>query len=77
VFFCDTAQSAPLHSAHKAAASAAAAKKKPGKSKSKKEEAQLMKIFDSKKSFSDDFTAWCVQTLSALESDVDSKYNSF
>ncbi|XP_059489488.1 GIGYF family protein Gyf-like isoform X2 [Neocloeon triangulifer] len=63
-------QSAPPAAQKTTAAAASAAKKKPAKNKSKKEEAQVMKIFESK-SFSDDFTAWCVQSLSALDSDVE------
>lgn len=73
-YFCVPSAQSTQKSA--ASPAAAASKKKPTKSKSKKEEAQIMKIFESKSSkFSDDFTAWCVQTLSALESDVDSEWN--
>ncbi|XP_065351178.1 GRB10-interacting GYF protein 2 [Cloeon dipterum] len=66
----EPAQSAPPAAQKTAPANTAAAKKKTSKNKSKKEEAQVMKIFESKKC-SDDFTSWCVQSLSALDSDVD------
>lgn len=50
-----------------------AAANKVNKSRAKKEEQTVMKIFDKNSASSDEFTAWCMKTLASLTSDVDSK----
>lgn len=44
---------------------------KINKSRAKKEEQTVMKIFDKNSASSDEFTAWCMKTLASLTSDVD------
>lgn len=51
------------------------ANKNPNKSKTKKEEAHVMKLFD-KSTSNDEFTAWCTKTLATLNSDVDSEFKT-
>lgn len=46
---------------------------KSGKNRSKKEEEMVLKIFEQSVQRTDEFTQWCKQTLSGLQSSVDSK----
>ncbi|KAF4533169.1 hypothetical protein B566_EDAN001711 [Ephemera danica] len=51
-------------------------KSKPVKNRTRKEEQQVMKLFEQKSQYADDFTTWCVQTLSGLQSSVDTQKSS-
>lgn len=44
------------------------------KTRSKKEEALVMKLFEQNVPRGDEFTQWCSKALSGLQSSVDSKY---
>lgn len=45
-----------------------------GKTKTKKEEAVVMKLFEQTKPRSDEFFQWCTKVLSNMQSELDSEF---
>ena len=54
----------------------ASVKTSGGKTRSKKDEALVMKLFEQNVPRGDEFTQWCIKALSGLQASVDSELNS-